>query len=66
MTIVDEKILPMEPDSQGTLVRKWQRCGKKCRTCREGKGHGPYLWRVFYDKETKSQKWKYVGKDGKK
>ena len=62
---LDDFIGKTGPDS-GTLVRKYQKCGKKCRTCREGKGHGPYVWRVTYDKETKSQHWKYVGKDGEK
>lgn len=48
---------------QGTLVRKYQKCGKlRCNKCREGKGHGPYWWRVLYDKETKKQTWKYVGR----
>lgn len=47
----------------GTLVRKFQKCGKKCRTCREGKGHGPYWWAVTYDKTTKTQRWKYYGKN---
>lgn len=56
-----DKILPME--NVGTLVRKYQKCGKfNCKKCREGKGHGPYWWRVIYDKETKKQTWKYVGK----
>jgi hypothetical protein len=57
-----KEILPIA--EHGTLVKKYQKCGKKCRTCGEGKGHGPYLWRVTYDKETKKQVWKYVRKIG--
>ena len=60
----DKEILPMEP--QGTLVRKYQKCGKKGCKCQRGFLHGPYLWRVFYDKETKKQRWKFIKKDGKK
>lgn len=48
--------------SAGTLVRKWQQCGKGCRTCSEGKGHEPYWWRVKWNKLTKKNDWKYVGK----
>ena len=60
-TEVIEKILPIE--EVGTLVRKYQKCGKaRCRICREGKGHGPYYYRVIYDRETKKQTWKYVGR----
>ena len=44
------------------IILKWQKCGKKCKTCREGKGHGPYYWRLIYDSETKKQKWKFIGK----
>ena len=61
LTEAIDTILPIEP--VGTLVRKWQKCGKaRCKTCQEGKGHGPYLWRVIYDKENKKQIWKYEGK----
>lgn len=64
LTKTNEEILPMEP--QGTLVRKYQKCGKKGCKCQRGFLHGPYLWRVFYDKETKKQRWKFIKKDGKK
>lgn len=46
----------------GTLVRKYQKCGKKGCRCQRGFLHGPYYWRVFYDKVTKKQHWKYIGK----
>ena len=42
-----EKILP-SPEEKGSIVLKYQKCGKKCTTCTEGKGHGPYQWRVVY------------------
>lgn len=61
----NEQILPMEPDPQGTLVRKYQKCGKKGCKCQRGFLHGPYWWRVFYDKETRKQRWKYIGKVSK-
>ena len=64
---VDKKVDTMEPEvlptSNFVLVRKYQNCGKKCRTCREGKGHGPYYWKVYYDRETKKRTWKFVGKN---
>jgi len=54
------------PTNEGTLVRKYQKCGKPNCRCQQGSPHGPYYWRVFYDRETKKQHWKYIGKDGKK
>ena len=56
---MEPKILPTE---NYVLVRKYQKCGKKCKTCSEGKGHGPYLWKVYYNRETKKRIWKFVGK----
>lgn len=58
--ITEPEILPTK---SFVLVRKYQKCGKKCKTCSEGKGHGPYYWKVYYNKETKKRIWKFVGKN---
>jgi hypothetical protein len=40
---------------------EYRRCGAPtCRTCREGRGHGPYLYAVW--REGKKVKRKYLGK----
>ena len=40
---------------------EYRRCGyPSCRTCREGAGHGPYLYAVW--REGKKVKRKYLGK----
>jgi hypothetical protein len=47
---------------RGHLKRsEYRRCGDaSCRTCRESKGHGPYLYAVW--REGKKVKRKYLGK----
>jgi len=59
-----DDVLPITED--GTLVRKYQKCGKKNCKCQQGKLHGPYWWRVKYVRKSESGKghhrWKYVGK----
>ena len=44
------------------IILKWQKCGKGCKTCKEGKGHGPYYYRITWNSDTKKQMWKYIGK----
>ena len=62
-----ESLPLMDPTSEGTIIKKWQKCGKdNCSTCKWGKGHGPYLWRVLYDPLTKKQTWKYIKKSMEK
>jgi hypothetical protein len=40
---------------------EYRRCGDpRCRTCRESRGHGPYLYAVW--REGKKVKRKYLGK----
>lgn len=34
-----------ESGGDGYIVTKWQKCGAGCE-CNDGKGHGPYKWRV--------------------
>lgn len=53
--------LEIELTDKSILVRKYQKCGKKCKTCLEGKGHGPYYWKVTYLGKRKYL-WKYIGK----
>jgi translation elongation factor EF-Tu-like GTPase len=62
---VDETELPddVEPvddgSGKGTLVKGRVKCGADC-TCNEGRGHGPYLYRYFWEEgKLKSE---YVGK----
>lgn len=64
-TIEDESVLP-NLDEKGSIVSKYQNCGKKrCKKCTEGKGHGPYKWRVTYVGMVhgkKKYRWKFIGK----
>ena len=58
-----DEYFPAGMINEGTLIQKWQKCGKSnCSTCQTSKGHGPYWWRVKYDRLTKKSHWKYVGK----
>lgn len=49
----DEDEIVEDPDvvdvddngGDGYIVVKWQKCGADCE-CNDGKGHGPYKWRV--------------------
>jgi len=59
LTNVVEEI---ESEPKFALVRKLQKCGKKGCKCNLGYLHGPYLWKVTWDKETQTQSWKYLGK----
>jgi hypothetical protein len=46
------------PGSSGTYQWEYVQCGNKerCRKCKSGKKHGPYLYRYFYkDGKQKSQ-----------
>jgi len=44
--------------------KRYIKCGKKgCKTCREGKGHGPYMYKsVRGEKNGKDVKSNYLGK----
>ena len=55
----------IEHEPKFALVRKFQKCGNKNCKCNHGSPHGPYLWKVTWDKETKTQSWKYLGKSPK-
>lgn len=48
-----------ESEGKGYTVTKWQKCGADCE-CNDGKGHGPYKWRITPDGEG-GQKWKCIG-----
>jgi hypothetical protein len=53
--------LPLGAPRQHAKRAEYRRCGdKSCRTCREGRGHGPYLYAVW--REGKKVKRKYLGK----
>lgn len=54
--------VPPRPGADETKKRaEYRRCGdKSCSTCREGRGHGPYLYAVW--REGKKVKRKYLGK----
>ena len=57
----ERKLKVLSNKIQGSIVKKYVRCGKeKCKTCKFGKGHGPYYYLVTY--ENGKQKWKYMGK----
>lgn len=55
------EVIKHEPNF--TIVRKYQKCGKKGCKCNRGQLHGPYLWKVAWDKTTKTQTWKYLRKE---
>jgi hypothetical protein len=48
-----------ETEGEGYIVKKWQKCGADCE-CNDGKGHGPYKWRVTPDGNG-GQNWKCLG-----
>lgn len=56
----DDVVDVEETENGGTLVKKMQKCGADCE-CNDGKGHGPYLWRVKRDGNG-GQDWSYEGK----
>ena len=57
----------MDPSSEGSIVKKWQKCGKKGCRCNFGGDlrHGPYHWLVTYNPDTKKQSWKLIKKKEK-
>ena len=32
-----------------TYQRQYRKCGKPCKTCQQGKGHGPYWYADFHE-----------------
>ena len=53
--------LPLGAPREHAKRIEYRRCGdRSCRTCREGRGHGPYLYAVW--REGKKVKRKYLGK----
>lgn len=57
----DEDVVDVEGESSdGTIVKKMVKCGSDC-TCNDGKGHGPYKYRVSRDSSGETD-WEYIGK----
>ena len=53
--------LPFEAPANHSVRREYRKCGAAiCRSCREGPGHGPYLYAVW--REGKKVKRKYLGR----
>src|SRR5690349_8597278 len=52
--------------AQGYYVSEMVRCGKpsckKCQNAPDGRGHGPYLYRVRYSPKHKRNRKEYVGR----
>lgn len=56
----DETIESVEHTGKGTIIEKYQLCGKGNCKCADGDLHGPYKHRITYvNGETK---WEYLGK----
>lgn len=56
----DETIDTVEQTSEGTVIEKYQLCGKDNCKCVDGALHGPYRHRITYvNGETK---WEYLGR----
>ena len=54
-------LLPLGVPREHCKRAEYRRCGSpSCSTCREGKGHGPYLYAVW--REGTKVKRKYLGK----
>lgn len=54
-------LLPLGVPSKYLRREEYRRCGSSsCKTCREGPGHGPYLYAVW--REGAKVKRKYLGK----
>jgi hypothetical protein len=54
-------LLPLGAPREHAKRAEYRRCGdKSCSTCREGRGHGPYLYAVW--RAGKQVKRKYLGK----
>jgi len=56
----DDVVDAEEEGSGGTIVKKMVKCGSDC-TCNNGKGHGPYKYRVKRD-GSEGTDWEYIGK----
>lgn len=53
--------LPLDVPENHALRREYRRCGKpNCERCREGPGHGPYLYAVW--REGRRVRRKYLGR----
>lgn len=53
--------LPLDVPRNYSRRVEYRRCGRKeCSTCRDGAGHGPYVYAVW--REGKKVKRKYLGK----
>lgn len=53
--------LPFEAPANHSVRREYRKCGAAiCKSCREGAGHGPYLYAVW--REGKKVKRKYLGR----
>ncbi len=50
----------------GSVIAKWQICGKKNCRCSQGFLHGPYFWYIQYQRKNGQRKgtyhWTYLGK----
>lgn len=54
-----ERVEDEDEDGKGVVVKKKVTCGKDSCHCADGEKHGPYLYRYYWDGETKCD---YVGK----
>jgi hypothetical protein len=53
--------LPFGAPMKHSVRREYRKCGAdNCKTCREGPGHGPYLYAVWRD--GKKVRRKYMGR----
>ena len=41
---------------------RYRKCGKSNCRCARGEPHGPYLYKVTWDKLAKKQLWQYIGR----
>lgn len=56
----DASIPSTEAGPHYSYQYQYRKCGKPCKTCAEGKGHGPY-WYMYW-KQGKRVRTKYLGK----
>lgn len=47
---------------KGVRQVRYIRCGKAGCTCARGRGHGPYVYLVFWDPVSKAMRSRYMGK----
>ena len=53
--------MPFEAPAKHSVRREYRKCGATaCTSCKEGSGHGPYLYAVWRD--GKKVKRKYLGR----